>query len=100
MIMGDLGYIGINMTDCRNALLPHKRPPHRELTEQQKTENRILSRDRILVENFFGPWKTLFGVCHETYRGDIKQLSKIVRVTIAIMNWYIRHHPLRGPTKR
>jgi hypothetical protein len=28
-------------------------------------------------------------------RGEIKQLSKIVRVTIAMTNWSICHHPLR-----
>jgi hypothetical protein len=69
------------------------------MTEQQKAENRILSRGTIIVENFFGRWKTLFGGCHETYRGDIKQLSKIVRVTTAITHWCIRHHPLRRPNE-
>jgi hypothetical protein len=29
----------------------------------------------------------------------MKQLSKVVRVTIAIMNWYIGHHSLRRPNE-
>jgi hypothetical protein len=94
IIIGDLGYLGINRT-CPGALLPHKKPAHGRLTPEQKHENQILSRDRILIENFFGRWKMLFGVCHEVYRGDLKLLSKVVRVTIAITNWYLRLHPLR-----
>jgi hypothetical protein len=65
-----------------------------ELTFDQKGDNRILSRDRIIVENFFGRWKTSFGICHEVYRGEIKLLGTIIRITIAITNWHIRQHPL------
>jgi hypothetical protein len=39
----------------------------------------------------------LFGTGREIDRGEIQQLSKIVRVTIAMTNWYIRHHPLQQP---
>jgi hypothetical protein len=80
-------------------LLPHKKVAGGQLTADQKRENQILSRDRILIENFFGRWKTLFGVCHELYRGGLKSLSKIVRATIAMTNWYIRRRPLRRPNE-
>jgi hypothetical protein len=40
-----------------------------------------------------GVWNRLY----EVYRGEIERLSRIVRVTIAMTNWYIRHHPLRRP---
>jgi hypothetical protein len=96
IILADLGYIGITRV-CPNAVLPHRKPPFRPLAEAKQKENRVLSRDRILIENFFGRWKTLFGICHEEYRGDLKLLSKIIRVTIAMTNWYIRLHPLRRP---
>jgi hypothetical protein len=56
LIMGDLGYLAINRSGAR-AVLPHKRVRGHDLSEVQKEENRMLSRDRIIVENFFGRWK-------------------------------------------
>jgi hypothetical protein len=53
LFMGDLGYLGINRSGAR-ALLLHKRARGHDLSEVQKEENRILSRDRIIVEDFFG----------------------------------------------
>jgi hypothetical protein len=94
VIMGDLGYVGIART-CPNAVLPHKRARGGVLSDQQKSDHRTLSRDRILVENFFGRWKSLFGICGGKYRGDLKLLSQIIRSTIAMTNWYVGKHPLR-----
>jgi transposase len=93
-IMGDLGYLGIIHT-CPKAILPHKHPPHGQLTEHQKEVNRRLFRDRILVENFFGRWKALFGICHKVYRTNLKELGKVIQLTLALTNWYIHQHPLR-----
>jgi hypothetical protein len=53
LIMGDLGYLGIQNTGAR-AVLPHKRGARQELTREQKEHSRLLSHDSILVENFFG----------------------------------------------
>jgi hypothetical protein len=76
--MGDLGYFGITGT-CPNAMPPQKRPRSAVLSEQQKSDNRRLSRDRILVEKFFSRWKSLFGICGRTYRGDLGLLGHIIR---------------------
>jgi hypothetical protein len=94
IIIADLRYVGITRS-CPNALLLHKKEIGWQLTADQKQENQFLSRGEILIENFFGRWKTLFGVCHEAYRGDLKSLSRIIRATIAMTNWYICRHPLR-----
>jgi hypothetical protein len=52
LIMEDLGYLGISRSGAR-ALLPHKRVRGHDLSEVEKEENRILSRDRVIVENLF-----------------------------------------------
>jgi hypothetical protein len=52
-IMGDLGYQGIQRS-CPGAVLPHKKPPGGHLTREQKEANRLLSHDRVLVDNFLG----------------------------------------------
>jgi hypothetical protein len=88
-IMGNLGYLGIPPTRPK-AILPHKRPPHGQLTERQKEVNRHLSRGRILMENFFGRWKALFNICHGVYRANLKELGKVMRLTLALTNWHIR----------
>jgi hypothetical protein len=51
LIMGDLRYVGINRSGAR-VVLPHKRTRGHDLSEIQKDENRVLSRNRILVENY------------------------------------------------
>jgi transposase len=93
-ILADLGYIGITRT-CASAILPYRRKPGRELREEQREHNRKLSRARILVENFFARWKTIFGIVHQVYRGNLKKLGAIIRVTVAMTDWHIRRHPLR-----
>jgi transposase len=93
-ILADLGYLGIKRT-CPRAILPHKRQPARKLGEAQKEHNRKLSRDRILVENFFSRWKNIFGICYGVDRGSLKKLSAIIKVTIALTNWHVERHPLR-----
>jgi hypothetical protein len=60
IIIADLGYVGITHP-CPNALLPHEKLAGGQLTADQKRENQILSRDRILIENCFGQWKTGLG---------------------------------------
>jgi hypothetical protein len=94
-ILADLGYQGILQT-CQGAILPYKKLPGRELTEEQKEHNRLLAVDRVIIENYFGRWKTLFGIVHELlYRGSIRDLSPIVQLTIAMTNYYVLQHPLR-----
>jgi hypothetical protein len=93
-IMGDLGYMGINRSGAR-AVIPFRRHPGQQLDEQQEQHNRTLSADRILAENFFGRWKSLFGICHGTYRGSLVHLSRIIRSTVLMTNWYVARHPLR-----
>jgi hypothetical protein len=94
--MGDLGYLGINRSGAR-ALLPHKRVRGYDLLEVQKEENRVVSRDLIIVGNFFGRRKSLFGIRQGKYRGSFSHLSRIIRITIPMTNWYIGRHPLRRP---
>jgi hypothetical protein len=98
LIMTDLGYIGINRSVARVGL-PHKRNRGNDLSEIQKDKNRVLSRNRILLENFFGRWKSLFGICQGKYWGRLGHLGRITKITIIITNWYIVRHPLLHPDK-
>jgi hypothetical protein len=48
------------------------------------------------VENFFGRWKSLFGIVADEFRGSRGSLRKIVPITIVLTNWYVERHPLRA----
>jgi hypothetical protein len=93
LIMADLGYLGIQRSGMR-TLLPFKRAPGQHLAAEQEQPNADLSANRILIENFFGRWKSLFGIVHGTYRGDLKYLRQIIPSTVSMTNWYIAKHPL------
>jgi hypothetical protein len=66
-----------------------------ELTRESKEHNQLRSQDCILVENFFGRWKGLFGVCKGRYQGNLKDLSQIAPTTVVMQNWCIQRRRLR-----
>jgi hypothetical protein len=50
LLLGDLGYVGLEKLHT-NTWVPHKKPRNGELTSEQKTENRLLSKVRIAIEH-------------------------------------------------
>ena len=48
----DLGFIGFAKDyQCKELLIPHKKPKQQELTAEQKAENKVLAGERIVVEH-------------------------------------------------
>jgi len=56
VIEGDLGYQGLQ-NEFVNIRLPHKKPRGKELTEEQKPENREFSSQRVKCEHAHGVMK-------------------------------------------
>lgn len=54
----DLGFQGAEK-DCPCAILPFKKPRNKELTDLQKSINKGISKERVLVENVFASIKRL-----------------------------------------
>lgn len=54
------GYNGIRRIYCE-AVIPHKKPPHGRLTQEQREANRALGQERVVVEYFLS---------HERILGD------------------------------
>lgn len=92
-ILADSGYQG-----CQDVypelVIPYKKRPGGQLSEDQKNFNHDLSRDRIIVENFFGRMKTLFGVL-KVFRGTTEQLQILLPIIVCLTNFYIERHPRR-----
>jgi hypothetical protein len=48
----DLGFVGIEKDfDCKELSIPHKKPKKKELTAEQKAENKSLASKRVRVEH-------------------------------------------------
>ena len=66
-----------------------------DLSAEDEEFNRILSSDRIIIENYFGRMKIVFGVMHYKFRCTITMLSDLIPMIVALTNYHIQNHPLR-----
>jgi hypothetical protein len=57
-IIADLGFMGLQKV-VKNLVIPHKKPKGGMLTEAQKTENQLLSKERVVIEHIFASVKIL-----------------------------------------
>lgn len=54
----DLGFLGFEkLYKCKKLKMPHKKPRGRELTDEQKEENKKISSERVIVEHSIGGLK-------------------------------------------
>jgi len=93
-ILCDRAYTGIQVV-YPEAIIMKKKPPGAELTDDENRFNHHLSSDRMIVENYFGRLKVLFGVIKETFRCEIRLLESLIPMLVALTNYYLQKHPLR-----
>jgi DDE superfamily endonuclease len=54
----DLGFYGFEkLYECKKLKMPHKKPKGKELTDEQKEENKGISSERVVVEHSIGGLK-------------------------------------------
>ncbi|HEV2130055.1 MAG TPA: transposase family protein [Longimicrobiaceae bacterium] len=76
----DKGYVGIEQQHPEPACyVPHKKPPRGDLTEEQRSYNRLLSALRIIVEHLFARISR-FGALSQVFRHQRQYHSTVVRV--------------------
>lgn len=71
----DSGYQGTDLN------LPHKKPKGKELTQKQKSENRLHSKKRVVVEHSFGKMK-IFKIVSDKFRNP-RETNHIIFKNIA-----------------
>ena len=76
---GDKAYIGAERT--KN---PHKKPPKKELTADQKDENRKRSQERIYIEHLIRIIK-IFRVASERFRLRPNSYQQVIRVILGLV---------------
>ena len=72
--MTDGSYLGIRHI-YPEAAIPRRRLPHRQLGEEQREFNKLLSQDRVVVERFFGRLKAYWGILEKPYRLEHSSLN-------------------------
>lgn len=80
----DLGYIGIHAF-CPNSLIPHKATKKKPLTQEQKNENRLISKVRIAVENVIGELKH-FRILSHKFRNRRKYYPMAFNIIAGLVN--------------
>jgi hypothetical protein len=84
----DLGFQGMQ-GEYDNIEIPHKKPRGGELTEQEKAENRELSRRRIKCENAFAGIKRYRAVS-DVYRNRVTDFDDTLMLTATgLWNFYL-----------
>jgi transposase len=89
--LADAGYQGLKDWH-KNAETPAKKSKLHPLTQEQKTSNRKLSHERILVENVIRRLK-IFRILSERYRNRRKRFALRFNLIAAIHNLELKNAP-------
>ena len=88
--MGDLGYLGAEESMPHiKMIIPQKKPKKRELTEEQKANNRAISEIRVKVEHPLSYLKH-FNILSHRFRGRVKNQQNLdlpIKTIAAIYNF-------------
>lgn len=95
-LLADSGYIGLDEV-YYELIVCKKKPLRGELSQKDEETNSKLHSDRVLVENFFGRLKTIFGILASPYRCALNSLDDVVITCICLLNLKLKKQPLRNP---
>ena len=86
----DLGYLGIAKEyECKELLLPHKKPRKAQLSAAQKEENRALASERISVEHSIGGLKRYRILSDRLRSHDANFYDQVLGVCAGLWNFYL-----------
>lgn len=86
----DLGFAGFDKNyECAIARLPHKKKSKKELTENQKLENKEVSSERIKVEHSIGGMKRFRILADRVRMHDFELFDNIQGVCAGLWNFYL-----------
>jgi hypothetical protein len=91
VMMVDKGYQGI--AEWVRAVIPKK---GRRLERADVNRNKLIAKNRIICENFYGRMKKLFKIMEDKWRWDEKWYSKTFEICVALTNYHIKKYPLRN----
>ena len=84
----DLGFVGFEKDyPCKNLYIPNKKPKKKELTPAQKEENRLLAKERIVVEHSIAGLKRYRILSDRLRMHDLKLYNKMLGVCAGLWNF-------------
>lgn len=84
----DLGFTGINNYLTTSPVkIGHKKPKNKELTQEQKDENKAIAKVRIIVEHAIGGMKRYFILRHENRIRARNKISEAVEMCASLWNF-------------
>lgn len=86
----DLGFYGIEKT-YTDAILPNKKPKKKELTKEEKEQNRMISQVRVKIENSFAGVKRLRIVYNVSRIRREDFIDLVFLVSCGIWNFYLEY---------
>ena len=92
-VLADAGYQGLADLHT-NSQTPIKKTKLHPLTKEQKASNRVLSRQRILIENIIRRLK-IFRILSERYRNRRKRFGLRFNLIAAIYNLELKDKDTR-----
>jgi hypothetical protein len=92
-VLGDKGYTGGN-----HIITPKKKEKNKKMTSNQISDNRMISSERVVVENVFHRIKQyhLVGTIYRGNRNDLAKITRFVHVICALTNLNMLSHPVRA----
>jgi hypothetical protein len=93
--MLDKGYIGVRGDRPELPLfLPHRASRGRPLTEEQRADNRLIARDRIVVEHTLAPMGR-YQALRQVWRSDVARHGRAIRAVAVRVDRRVRAVPLK-----
>jgi predicted KAP-like P-loop ATPase len=92
----DLGFLGIKNLH-KNVEMPSKSSKLKQLTDEQKLQNKNYSSKRVTIEHINRSCK-IFKVCGNKYRGKHKNYEETWKIITALVNLKNVTHNLRYET--
>lgn len=74
---------------CQELAIPHKKPRKKELTPEQKAENKVLASQRIVVEHALAGLKRYRILSDRLRMHDLKLYDVILGVCAGLWNFYL-----------
>jgi hypothetical protein len=94
-LLADLAFYGFKPTEF-SLFLPHKKPKNKELTKIQKTQNKLLSRERVKVEHVLAHVKVLRIIKDKNRNYKLHFRDTIMNLACRLHNFRLKHRITRN----
>lgn len=94
-VLADLAFYGMKPAEF-SLILPHKKPKNKELSKIQKTQNRLLSRQRVKVEHVLAHVKVLRIVKDKNRNYKLHFRDTIMDLACRLYNFRLKHRIIRN----